>query len=1106
MVQICMGKRKGRWRSLLLGWGLAFLAMVGNGWSQPGRLDEIVGKTEDGGKKPASFNIIYSQDLEHHRNRQIPFEYTTDLWNPDWSYPGWRDGDNRWPSWFANHIKDSIVLDPLTGSVAMKFNFTDTVVGGYSGESPYRGGDYWKVNIGAEPKEMYLSYNVFFRPGFDFAMGGKLPATNGGSPLNKATQQNCVRPGEGEGYSTAIMFQPYGGLAFYCFYQNQNRDEWGETDFWDTYQPEGLDYDNGRFKFDVSEPRWYNITIRVVINSFTGGVPNSDGIMEGFIDGKLVESKSGMYLLTASDIDKGVNQISLGHFFGGNTSIWKPVRKEWTLLDDFVCFTYGDDMNVPRGNVVSPPGRVLELPNMKTQHHEPEVDNSPPSVPGGLKTSNVTGTFIDLEWGASIDNVGVAGYRVYKQGVEVTTTSTRTCRVAGLEPNSPYSFSVSAYDKAGNESGRSTELYVSTTDLDITPPTVPQNLLATDSTENSITLSWDASTDDAEMGGYMIYSVEEPEDRWHGTTPYTFFDLRGLNHSSQYDVYIVAVDASVNMSAPSEMLRVRTRAPDVDPPSPPGNLKSTLVSQTSISIEWTPSIDNVGVTGYSIIVNGFARGESTGNNYTLTGLSPGISYAIRVVAYDHALNESLPSNEIVETTKSQGLVVASLPEVQIVEFLSTLSPNVAAAVSQMETHGHTNLQNYGLLVTKRDTNNIVEYEDRVIYADQEFSEVGHDKRVSRGLELLYDFSHGNGMRVYDRSDRDDPINLDIINPLGTSWLPGQGLKVDGNTIIKSEAIPKELIASLKSTNELTLETWIRPSEVSQSGPARIMGLSLDNNNRAFMLGQSGNQAFFNFASRLNTTSSTENGFPEILTEENHTVPGLYHVVYKRGSGGEESIFIDGDKVYSGRRDGDFSSFSDNYELVFANELTGERPWRGIFYLAAIYSRALSDEEILRNYNAGPGEINYTTSLFVDENTSYEVTPFAKTDQGYVLGEMKELILENVLSDYYNDSLYMVLYPNPNSGDFRMHIECSLSNSGPAYLRISDMMGQIVYVQNLELGDLCSNADEPLDSFSGGEATNSIELSFSLSSFLEDGVYAVMLIVGDRAVTRRLLVH
>ncbi|GAI27587.1 unnamed protein product, partial [marine sediment metagenome] len=99
----------------------------------------------------------------------------------------------------------------------------------------------------------------------------------------------------------------------------------------------------------------------------------------------------------------------------------------------------------------------------------------------------------------------------------------------------------------------------------------------------------------------------------------------------------------------------------------------------------------------------------------------------------------------------------------------------------------------------------------------------------------------------------------------------------------------------------------------------------------------------------------------------------------------EKIFVNGQECYTGMRSGDFSSMGDDYYLSIANELSGDRPWIGSYYLLAIYNQALNKTEIDQNYAAGLGEIRFTTNLLVEPNVTYLVTPFARTNQGVIYG-------------------------------------------------------------------------------------------------------------------------
>jgi hypothetical protein len=80
----------------------------------------------------------------------------------------------------------------------------------------------------------------------------------------------------------------------------------------------------------------------------------------------------------------------------------------------------------------------------------PFVDNEPPSAPTNLRATAVTHSQIDLVWNASTDNIGVAGYYVYRDGVEVADVPDTTYQDTGLLQQTTYSYFVKAYDLAGN--------------------------------------------------------------------------------------------------------------------------------------------------------------------------------------------------------------------------------------------------------------------------------------------------------------------------------------------------------------------------------------------------------------------------------------------------------------------------------------------------------------------------------------------------------------------------------------------------------------------------------------------------------------------------------
>lgn len=99
-------------------------------------------------------------------------------------------------------------------------------------------------------------------------------------------------------------------------------------------------------------------------------------------------------------------------------------------------------------------------------------DTVAPTAPTNLATvtANVTDVAVPLSWTAATDNVGVAGYKVYRNGTEVATVSGTTYTDTGLTASTAYSYTVKAYDAAGNVSPSSATLSVTTKAGTVTPP------------------------------------------------------------------------------------------------------------------------------------------------------------------------------------------------------------------------------------------------------------------------------------------------------------------------------------------------------------------------------------------------------------------------------------------------------------------------------------------------------------------------------------------------------------------------------------------------------------------------------------------------------------
>jgi hypothetical protein len=90
------------------------------------------------------------------------------------------------------------------------------------------------------------------------------------------------------------------------------------------------------------------------------------------------------------------------------------------------------------------------------------VDNQAPTVPTGLTASAISSSQVSLAWTTSTDNIKVAGYAIYRNGSQIGTTSSSTFDDRGVSANTTYTYTVAAYDPAGNTSVESTPASVTT--------------------------------------------------------------------------------------------------------------------------------------------------------------------------------------------------------------------------------------------------------------------------------------------------------------------------------------------------------------------------------------------------------------------------------------------------------------------------------------------------------------------------------------------------------------------------------------------------------------------------------------------------------------------
>ena len=332
------------------------------------------------------------------------------------------------------------------------------------------------------------------------------------------------------------------------------------------------------------------------------------------------------------------------------------------------------------------------------------LDQTPPS--GGTLTATAGSGQVGLTWAGFTDGgSGLATTNPYKLVVNTGSSPAATCTSGtqlyqgtgtsythtGLTSGTPYYYRVCATDKAGNISAGAT---VSATPqaADTTPPTVS----ITSPTTN---LTYSTSTSPLTFAGTASDNVGVTTVTWtnslggsgtaSGTTSWS---ASGIALQGGTNVLTVsAKDAAGNTGTAT--LTVTYTPPDTTAPTAPGTVTATATGSSQISLSWSASTDNVGVTGYRVErcqgvgCSSFTQiATSPGTSYGDSGLLASTSYSYRVRATDAAGNLSPYSSTASATTQAAaapaGLATDAIassdlgsPRTSLNTTIATRSPN-----------------------------------------------------------------------------------------------------------------------------------------------------------------------------------------------------------------------------------------------------------------------------------------------------------------------------------------------------------------------------------------------------------------------------------------------
>jgi len=223
------------------------------------------------------------------------------------------------------------------------------------------------------------------------------------------------------------------------------------------------------------------------------------------------------------------------------------------------------------------------------------VDTIPPSPPGNPAAVATSPTSVNVTWNASTDNVGVAGYYIWRNGVQLPNTALTYLQDTGLSGYTSYTYEIAAYDLGSNVSQRAT---IAVKTPNSTPPNPPTRLAGTAVSSQQINLTWSAPAGNVIPTSYWVFrgasagSMSQLQQL--SATASSFSDYHLTPRATYY--YGVEAVAGGLSSAMSNVVSVTTPSPV----SPPANVTAVATSSSKVTLTWSASTGNAPIGGYYV--------------------------------------------------------------------------------------------------------------------------------------------------------------------------------------------------------------------------------------------------------------------------------------------------------------------------------------------------------------------------------------------------------------------------------------------------------------------------------------------------------------------------
>jgi len=259
--------------------------------------------------------VIYQNDFDQHTRSRT---YNRSDLDSEWNSPEWEDGirENRVQIKKGSQAYGGEGCCLAVSYPKEKHGTRDT-------------GAQWIMELDDEYEEVYLTYSVKFKRGFDFVKGGKLPGLAGGTAPTGNTSATGYN-----GWTARWMWRTFfngtpgapkqkrtKAISYAKFYKS-GHDRDGKDEDETVFQ-------KGTKDFSFSSNQWYEVTQRVKLNDHW----KDNGILQIWVNDVLVLDQQNIRFRKTKRLK--IDKLYFSTFFGGGSS-WRTSKSETAYFDNFM--------------------------------------------------------------------------------------------------------------------------------------------------------------------------------------------------------------------------------------------------------------------------------------------------------------------------------------------------------------------------------------------------------------------------------------------------------------------------------------------------------------------------------------------------------------------------------------------------------------------------------------------------------------------------------------------------------------------------------------------------------------------------------------------------